>query len=56
MKYRNVKTGAIINVNSFLHGNWELVGEPQTEKPVVAEPIPEEGKKTRKPAIKKTKK
>lgn len=27
MKYRNIKTGAIVDVNSKVKGDWELVEE-----------------------------
>lgn len=35
MEYRNVKTGAVIDVNSVLGGNWKPV-EPAPEKPKAA--------------------
>ena len=63
MRYRNVKTGAIVNVDSELGGLWISVDVKKPEKatpaPTVttAEPV-EEVKKTpaRKRTTKKTKK
>lgn len=59
MKYRNTKTGAIIEVRSILRGNWERIDSEQAEKPAVAEaPVAEEPKKAtiKKPIVRKTKK
>lgn len=28
MLYRNTKTGAIVNVDSVIHGDWERVEQP----------------------------
>lgn len=63
MRYRNVKTGAIINVDSELGGLWIAVDAKKPEKatpaPTVPTPKPvEEVKKTpaRKRTTKKTKK
>lgn len=28
MLYRNTKTGAIVNVDSVIHGDWEQVEQP----------------------------
>ena len=33
MKYRNTKTGVIIDVQSELKGAWEPVEDPAPEKP-----------------------
>lgn len=38
MKYRNVKTGVVIEVPSKLGGNWELIGGDKAEKPVAVVP------------------
>ena len=58
-KYRNVKTGAIVEVPSKLGGNWELIsdGAPKKE-PVVSVPVAEvkEEVKPVKKAAKKTSK
>lgn len=32
MKYRNTKTGAIIDVNSVMKGVWEPVNKPEPKK------------------------
>lgn len=61
MKYRNVKTGAVIDVPSKISGkNWELLDGGKVEKPapvVLDEPVEEVKpvKKTRKTAKKTTK-
>lgn len=62
MKYRNVNTGAVIDVPSKISGkNWELLDGGKAEKPapvVLDVPIEEEVKpvkKTRKTAKKPTK-
>ena len=64
MRYRNAKTGAIINVDSQLGGLWIPVDakkpvkdEPAPTAPVAVEPV-EEGKKApaRKRTTRKTKK
>ena len=62
MKYRNVKTGAVIDVPSEISGkNWELLDGGKAEKPapvVLDVPVEEEVKpvkKTRKTAKKTTK-
>lgn len=61
MKYRNVKTGAVIDVPSRIGGkNWELLDGGKAEKPapVVLDTEAEEVKpvkKTRKTAKKTTK-
>lgn len=31
MKYRNIKTGVVVEVNSVVGGNWELIEEPKQE-------------------------
>ena len=61
MIYRNVKTGAVIDVPSMLGGNWELIGGKAPEKEpaaVVPAPVEEKAvkpvKKTRKTTTKKT--
>ena len=63
MRYRNVKTGAIINVDSELGGLWIPVDAKKPEKATPAPTVPtaeleEEVKKTpvRKRTTKKTKK
>ena len=62
MKYRNVKTGAVIDVPSKIGGkNWELIDGGKAEKPapvVLDAPVETEVKpvkKTRKTAKKTTK-
>lgn len=62
MKYRNVKTGTVIDVPSKISGkNWELLDGGKAEKPapvVLDAPATEEVKpvkKTRKTAKKTTK-
>ena len=60
MKYRNVKTGAVIDAPSMLGGNWERIdGKAPAKEPSVS-PAPEAEevkpvKKTRKTTTKKTK-
>ena len=59
MKFRNVKTGAVIDVPSMLGGNWELVSGKAPAKEPSASPAPEAEevkpvKKTRKTTTKKT--
>ena len=63
MRYRNVKTGAIINVDSELGGLWISVDAKKPEKATPAPTVPtaepvEDVKKTpaRKRTTKKTKK
>lgn len=63
MRYRNVKTGAIINVDSELGGLWLPVDAKKPEKAIPAPTVPtaklvEEVKKTpaQKRTTKKTKK
>lgn len=55
MRYRNVKTGAVIDVPSKLGGNWEKIGGGESEKApaVFSEPTTVEEVK---PVTKKTKK
>lgn len=51
MKYRNTKTGAIIDVPSELGGNWVKIDAEPKKAPVVVPTIDEEEvkpKKTRK--------
>ena len=51
MKYRNTKTGAVIDVPSELGGNWVKIDAEPKKAPVVAPTIDEEEvkpKKTRK--------
>ena len=56
MKYRNVKTGEVIEVPSKLGGNWELIGGDKAEKPAAVVPdVPVEVKEDVKP-VKKTEK
>ena len=55
MKYRNVKTGAVIEVPSKLGGNWELIGGGKPEKAAVVLPDPEPVEEEVKP-VKKTRK
>lgn len=59
MIYRNVKTGAVIDVPSMLGGNWERIDgkAPAKEPSVSSAPEAEEVKpvkKTRKTTTKKT--
>lgn len=63
MRYRNVKTGAIVNVDSELGGLWIPVDAKKPEKATPAPTVPtaepvEEGEKTpaRKRTTRKTKK
>ncbi len=58
MKYRNVKTGAVIDVPSKLGGNWELLGgDKSPKKETVAPDVPAaEPEKEVKPVKKTTKK
>ncbi|MBO7529861.1 MAG: hypothetical protein J6T37_08310 [Bacteroidales bacterium] len=60
MKFRNVKTGAVIDVPSMLGGNWERVdGDKSPKKETVAVSVPvadvEEVKPVKK-TVRKTKK
>lgn len=60
MIYRNVKTGAVIDVPSMLGGNWERIDGKAPAKEPSASPAPETEevkpvKKTRKTTTKKTK-
>lgn len=57
MKFRNVKTGAVIDVPSMLGGNWVAVDGKASAKEPAASPDTEEVKpvkKTRKTTTKKT--
>lgn len=61
MKFRNVKTGAVIEVPSMLGGNWKLIdGKAPEKEPAAVVPAPVEEKavkpvkKTRKTTTKKT--
>lgn len=52
MKYRNTKSGAIIDVPSVLGGNWERIDGGKSEKASAVSPVTEEeevkpAKKTR---------
>jgi hypothetical protein len=57
MRYRNTKTGQIIDVPSTLRGNWERIDggkKPETDSSAVPVPVPvqnveEEVKTTAKP-------
>lgn len=44
MKYRNLVTGAVIDIESTIKGkNWELIGgKVETPAPVVSAPVVEE--------------
>lgn len=33
MQYRNTKTGAVVEVNSEVKGNWERIDAPTPETP-----------------------
>lgn len=60
MKFRNVKTGAVIDVPSMLGGNWERIdGDKSPKKETVAVSVPvadvEEVKPVKK-TVRKTKK
>lgn len=49
-KYRNKKTGSVVELNSTLKGgNWEEVAEPVTEE--VAEPVTEAKAATKKKTV-----
>lgn len=50
MRYKNVRTGAIVNVNSKLKGDWELV---EKTAPISVEP---ETKDEKKPTSRRKKK
>ena len=56
MKFRNVKTGAVIEAPSMLGGNWELISgqAPVKQEPVAVVPAPVEEKAVK--PVKKTKK
>lgn len=59
MKFRNVKTGAVIEVPSMLGGYWERIDGGKAEEPaaVIPDVEPEEVKpvkKTKKTTTKKT--
>lgn len=59
MKFRNVKTGAVIEVPSMLGGHWERIDGGKAEEPaaVIPDVEPEEVKpvkKTKKTTTKKT--
>lgn len=61
MRFRNVKTGAVIDAPSMLGGNWELVdGKVPAKEPVVSVPVAEVEevkpvkKTTKKTTVKKT--
>ena len=56
MKFRNVKTGAVIEAPSMLGGNWERIdgGKAPAKEPVaVPEPVEEKAVKS---VVKKTRK
>ena len=47
MRYRNTKTGQIVDVPSVLRGNWERIDNvkvPEKEPSVVSVPVLDEGK------------
>lgn len=58
MKYRNVKTGAVIEVSSKLGGNWEMISGGESEKapavfsdanePENVKPVVKKARKTKK--------
>lgn len=59
MRFRNVKTGAVVDAPSMLGGPWELVdGKAPVVEPVVSSPVVEEvkpvKKMTKKTTVKKT--
>lgn len=55
MKYRNIKTGAVIDVPSKLNGNWIKVEVDKSEKETVSPDLPiSEEKEEVKPVKKKT--
>ena len=62
MRYRNTKTGLIIDVPSVLRGNWERIDgvkNPEKESSAVSVPVldaEEEVKTTAKPKRRRTKK
>ena len=57
MKFRNVKTGAVIEAPSMLGGNWERIdgGKAPAKEPAIVEPAPV-AEKVVKPVKKTTKK
>jgi len=61
MRFRNVKTGAVIDAPSMLGGNWERIdGKAPAKEPVVSAPVAEVEevkpvkKTTKKTTVKKT--
>lgn len=56
MKYRNVKTGAVIDVSSVLGGNWKRIdgGTAPAKEPVASPEATEEEVKPVKKTTKKT--
>jgi len=61
MRFRNVKTGAVIDAPSMLGGNWERIdGKAPVVEPVVSAPVAEVEevkpvkKTTKKTTVKKT--
>lgn len=48
MKYKNTVTGAIVDVKSKIHGNWEPL---ETEVPVISVEEKVEPKKTRRKKV-----
>ncbi len=54
MKYRNTKTGVIIDTYSKINGDWELVTETDTPKEQKSEDKPSENKSDSSSTKKKT--
>lgn len=59
MRYRNTKTGLIVDVPSELRGNWERIGNvkvPEKEPSVVSAPVLDEGTEVNTAKSKRTRK
>ena len=59
MRYRNTKTGQIVDVPSVLRGNWERIDNvkvPEKEPSVVSVPVLDEGKEVNTAKPKRTRK
>ena len=57
MKFRNVKTGAVIEAPSMLGGNWELIGgEKSPKKETVIADVPAACEEAEVKPVKKTRK
>lgn len=59
MRYRNTKTGQIVDVPSVLRGNWERIDNvkvPEKEPSVVSVPVLDEDKEVNTAKPKRTRK